>query len=106
VQEENNELFAFTSISFWNCQKHESVFCDCKLSMIFLRDIFVHGLSIKTCFPMTHSKCSCKVLGMNTIFKSSLWISAVSVDYINLKPQKIIFLKYNVSTNVLYSFIK
>lgn len=106
MQEENNKLFAFTSISFWNCQKHESVFCDCKLSIIFLRDIFVHGLSMKTCFPMTHSKCSCKVLGMNTIFKSSVWISAVSVDYKNLTPQKIIFLKYNVSTNVLYSYIE
>lgn len=65
-------LFLFTPSFFRIFQKHEFSFSDSIWSVIFLRETCVHGLSMDTCFPTTHSKCSCRLFGMNTIFKSLL----------------------------------
>jgi len=46
--------FIFTSILVRNSQKHEFVFCINKFSIIFLRDIFFHGLFIKMCVSTAH----------------------------------------------------
>jgi len=69
---EKHRQFIFTSICVRNSQKHELVLSFTKFSIIFLRDIFFHGLFIKTCLSTAHCNLSCKYFGMNTVFTFSL----------------------------------